>query len=122
LWNRGQSYKNATSNQFYDIESQPNTDWFAEVTQSGVVQETNASVSGGSMKTKYFLSGTYRDENGWLKTTYLKRYSFRINFEQQFNSYWKAGLLLNPSRTENQRQFEDFLQGGQQYAGSVFFS
>ncbi len=107
LWNRTRTFQNANPNQFYDVASQPNTDWFDLVSQQAGVQETSASVSGGTATNKFYFGTTYRDEDGWVKSTNLKRYSFRANIEQQFLDQWKAGIQLNPTRTVNNRQNED---------------
>lgn len=88
-------------------EEEPNTDWLDAVSQRGFVQEMSASVSGGSRSTKYYMGATYRDEDGWIKTTNLKRYSFRANIEQMISDKFMAGIQINPSRTENTRQNED---------------
>lgn len=121
LWNRTRTFLNSSSNQFYDVASQPNTDWFDLVTQKGVVQETNAGISGGTQTTKYFFGGTYRDEDGWVKSTNLKRYSFRANIEQQLGDKWLAGIQLNPTRTVNQRQNEDNNVASPQTYAALFF-
>ncbi|MEM6344667.1 MAG: TonB-dependent receptor [Bacteroidota bacterium] len=86
---------------------QPYSDWIDLVTQRGFLQEVSASASGGDANTSYFISGTYRDEDGYVVSTNLKRYSFRANINQRVNDRLTVGMTLNPSRTENNRQNED---------------
>lgn len=121
LWNRTRTYRNSPAREFYDVASQPNTDWIDLVSQQGNVQETNAGVSGGTQTTKFFFGGTYRDENGWIKSTNLKRYSFRANIEQQLGDKWLAGIQLNPTRTVNTRQNEDNNVASPQTYAVLFF-
>ena len=90
-----------------DPANETNTDWLDLVLQTGSMSETNASVRGGSENLSYFIGATYRDEDGYVKSTNLKRYSFRLNLEQRLGDKWRVGLNLNPTRTFNQRQNED---------------
>jgi TonB-linked SusC/RagA family outer membrane protein len=106
---------------FYDVASQPSTNWHDLVSQKGFVQEGNVGVSGGTQTTKYFFGGTYRDEDGWIRRTNLKRYSFRANIEQQISDKWTAGIQLNPSRTVNQRLNEDNNVSSPQTYSALFF-
>lgn len=59
------------------------TDWFHEVFNPARIQSHTVSASGGSDKSTYFMSVGYFDQQGTLLSTYLKRYSARIN--TQFN-------------------------------------
>lgn len=125
VWNYGseQSGFNRVDNpeQFYDVDAQPTANWLDLVTQDGFVQETSASVSGGNQSTKYYLGATYRDEDGWIKTTNLTRYSFRLNLEQQVSDKLTAGLQLSPTRTINTRQNEDNNVASPQTFSVLFF-
>lgn len=56
-----------------------NTDWFNEVTRTGVAQSYNLSVSNGTERGNYFFSMGYYDNNGLVKETDFNRISARIN-------------------------------------------
>lgn len=86
---------------------QPDADWANLIAQTGFLQEASASVSGASGGTNFYLSGTFRDQDGFTQTTNLKRYSFRANIDQQVNKWLKVGINLSPTRTVNTRQNED---------------
>jgi len=86
---------------------QPYTNWIDSVTRRAFLQQFNASVSGGDENTTYFISGTYRDEEGYVKRTEFQRYAFRANLEQRINNRVKVGLSVAPTQTRNQRQNED---------------
>ncbi len=111
----------ANPNLFYDVAAQPSTNWFDLVSQKAFVQESNVGVSGGTATTKFFFGGSYRDEDGWIRRTNLKRYSFRANIEQQIGERWKAGIQLNPSRTVNTRLNEDNNVASPQTYSALFF-
>jgi TonB-dependent starch-binding outer membrane protein SusC len=79
--------------------------WMDEVTQTGYMQETSASVSGGSERTTYYLSGTYRWEEGYIRNNELNRYSARLRLDHNLSETVRVGLSLNPSRTDNFRVY-----------------
>jgi TonB-dependent starch-binding outer membrane protein SusC len=65
--------------------------------------ETIFGVSGGDADTRYYASGTYKDEQGILRKTNAERYSLRMNVDQTFNAKWTAGLGVNILRSKSAR-------------------
>lgn len=111
----------ASAQIYADPASEPDAQWLDLVTREGQVQETSANVSGGTNTISYFIGGTYRDEDGWVESTNLKRYSLRMNLEARLGDKWRAGLNLNPTRTVNNRQNEDNnVASPQTYAALAF--
>ena len=55
------------------------TDWFKEITRTGVVQQYNLSVSNGSEKGNSFFSLGYYDNQGTIKKSNFNRLSARAN-------------------------------------------
>ena len=55
------------------------TDWFKEITRTGIVQQYNLSVSNGSERGSSFFSIGYYDNQGTIKDTYFNRLSARAN-------------------------------------------
>ncbi len=67
-----------------DPWSYPNTDWFAETLKDWSPQSNiNASVSGGTERTKYFLSMSAKTQDGFYRHsgTKYKQYDLRSNFD-----------------------------------------
>ena len=62
---------------------------------TGLGTDNNVSVSGGSDKTKYYVSGSYFLNQGIVKNTDFKRYSFRSNLDQTINNKLSFTLGLN---------------------------
>jgi TonB-linked SusC/RagA family outer membrane protein len=56
-------------------------DWLDEVTQTGIIQDHNVSVTGGSRYAKYFFSGDFLNQHGVVKGYNYKRYSLRMNMD-----------------------------------------
>tara|TARA_R110001592_G_scaffold148471_5_gene373503 strand:+ start:96048 stop:99086 length:3039 start_codon:yes stop_codon:yes gene_type:complete len=75
----------------------PQTIWQDEVIKAATIQNHNISLSGGTENTKYYLSGTYMDEEGVLKTSGYKKYSFRANVDVKINEMISLGMELSPS-------------------------
>ncbi|GAA4797136.1 TonB-dependent receptor [Olivibacter ginsenosidimutans] len=63
------------------------TNWFDEAYTKGNIQSYQASVSDGTEKIKYFLSGGYTNEKGTLATAFYKRYNFRANISDQIRKW-----------------------------------
>jgi TonB-linked SusC/RagA family outer membrane protein len=82
-----------------------NTNWQDELTQRGVSNNLNLSMSGASTENfSYFTSVGYQDQEGILKNSRLKRYSGKLNLNQRaFNGRLKIDYNLTASRTENLR-------------------
>lgn len=57
--------------------------------------DNNVSVSGGTDKTKYYLSGSYFYNQGIVKNTDFRRFSFRANVDQTLNRFLSFNLGLN---------------------------
>ncbi len=71
------------------------TDWFREATQNRVSQNHQLGFSGGNTKTTYSLSLNYRDDQGLLKTSFLKRYSTRLTIDDQVKKWLRIGGTLS---------------------------
>jgi iron complex outermembrane receptor protein len=81
------------------------TNWQDELTQRGVSNNLNLSMSGASTENfSYFTSVGYQDQEGILKNSRLKRYSGKLNLNQRaFNGRLRIDYNLTASRTENLR-------------------
>lgn len=65
------------------------------VFRTGFGTDNNISVSGGRDKTKYYVSGSYYYNQGIVKNTDYRRYSFRANLDQTLNNVISFNLGLN---------------------------
>lgn len=75
----------------------PQVVWQDEVLQTAPIQSYNLSLSGGNEKTRFYVSGTYTDEEGTLKTSWYKQYVVRANMDVKVNDVISVGLELSPS-------------------------
>lgn len=79
----------ANGNNLYD------TDWLKETTQHKISQNHQLGFSGGNERTTYTLSLGYRDDQGFLKRSYLTRYSGRFTIDDQVKKWLKVGGTLS---------------------------
>jgi TonB-linked SusC/RagA family outer membrane protein len=74
------------------------TDWFKEVTRTGVQQSHNVSIKGGTDVSKYMGSINYFSQDGVVKKNAMDRLTANFNNDWQITKYVKAGISLNISR------------------------
>jgi TonB-linked SusC/RagA family outer membrane protein len=67
------------------------TDWLDAVTQTGVIQDHNVSVSGGSEHVRYYISGDYMSQKGVVKGYDYERYTTRTNLDVNVTKYLTVG-------------------------------
>jgi TonB-linked SusC/RagA family outer membrane protein len=78
----------------YEVENYENghtIDWIDAVSQTGIQQNHNISVSGGDENINYYISGDILDQKGVVKGYNYKRYSLRTNIDAQVTDYLKIG-------------------------------
>lgn len=63
--------------------------------RTAIGTDNNVSISGGKDKTKYYASGSYFKNEGIIKNTDYRRYSFRVNLDQAFGNKVNFNVNLN---------------------------
>jgi TonB-linked SusC/RagA family outer membrane protein len=63
--------------------------------RSALGTDNTVSISGGTDKTKYYVSGSYFFNQGIIKNTDFQRYSFRTNIDQVLNKWATFNIGLN---------------------------
>lgn len=90
-----QQYADLMGEMGYKVDlTGPKTDWTKEVFQSGQNQNYQLSFSGGTDKSRYFVSGAITKDDGIVKPASYKRYSFRMNLDNQVKSWFKLSTNL----------------------------
>ena len=83
--------------QRYDeiMESGVNTNWRKYYyKQAAPVYNVDLSITGGSEKTAYYISGSYLNQEGTAPGSSLERYSFRSNFDVNAKDWLRFGATL----------------------------
>jgi len=77
-----------------------NTDWQSAVLRDAPQTTHNLNFSGGSDKTKYYLSLGLSDLDGINLANSMKKYSIRANIDQDINKWLSIGTNISVNRTE----------------------
>lgn len=78
-----------------------NTNWLDLAFRTGVTQNHTVSVSGGSDKTQFYVSGNYYKEQGTLIDNAKTAYNLRSNLTTKLSDKVKLSVLLNTIYTKN---------------------
>lgn len=87
--------------EFDAYENNKNYDWLDAVSRTGVQQNHVVSLSNASDKDSYYLSFGYSNNQGVIEKSGQKRYTGRINADQQIKTWLKVGTNTSFTRTEN---------------------
>ncbi|GGM96329.1 SusC/RagA family TonB-linked outer membrane protein [Dyadobacter beijingensis] len=71
------------------------TDWNKEVFTTGHNQNYQLNFSGGTEKNRYFVSGAITQDKGIIQPASYRRYSFRMNLDNQIKSWMKLTTNLS---------------------------
>ncbi|WP_255490520.1 TonB-dependent receptor [Dysgonomonas sp. 511] len=74
------------------------TNWAKEMYGTGYQQNYQASVSGSTDKTSYYVSGNYQQEKGVISPAEYDRFSFRSNISSEVTSWLKINTNMSFAR------------------------
>lgn len=77
------------------------TDWFEETYRTGYLQNYQLSVTDGTDKLRYYISGGYTNEKGVLDAAFYKRYNFRANLDNQIREWLNVSANVSYSDYSN---------------------
>ncbi len=98
-----ESQINAGGSPKYDNPSavQDVTDWQDEVYRTAPVSNYQLAFSGGSEKTQYYLALSLLNQKGIIDPSQFKRYSIKLNIDQQIYDWLKVGSSITWSKTNS---------------------
>jgi len=74
-------------------------DWQNAIFRSAIAQNHSLSISGGTDKTQFSVSGSWFDQDGIVIGSGFNRFNSRFNFDAQARSWLKLGGSLSFART-----------------------
>jgi TonB-linked SusC/RagA family outer membrane protein len=95
----------------------PNSDWQDAAFDSGWLRNHTLSVSGGSDKLRYFVSGNYMNNPGIMENSGYDRYSARVNLDTDVKKWFTVGVNAYGYRGK-----EDLGLYGTEQSGNLFYS
>jgi len=76
-------------------------DWTDETLINGLRQEYNMSVTGGTQRLKYYVSGSYLGDEGIIKSSHYNRFSSRMNVDYQAKDWLQIGTRMSYTYTNS---------------------
>ncbi len=83
--------RNAAGQSWEDSSQVTNTDWQSEIFRPAAISNYQLSFLGGTENATYSLIGSYYDQEGIIKGSDFKRYTFRINTTADVKPWLTAG-------------------------------
>ena len=83
------------------------TDWQDLAFQDGTTSQISLNASGGSEDTRFYVGGTYSDQQGILIGNDFERISGRLNLDHDVSDKLSFGINMGLSRSENGRVSND---------------
>ena len=82
-----------------DIAGAVNIDYWDLMTRTGVINEENLSISGGSEKVHYLLSMGHYNQKGVIENSGKQKFMARFNMDYSFNKYITTGVTASGTRS-----------------------
>ena len=76
-----------------------NTNWQDKIFKTGLQANYQLSASGGSDASRYYISGSYFDQEGIVKGTGSRRYTLRASYDAKLSRKLRIGLSIAPTFT-----------------------
>ncbi|MBO9619148.1 MAG: TonB-dependent receptor [Niabella sp.] len=90
----------------------PGINWQDQIMQTGVYQNYNLGIRGGSEQTKYSVSGSVFNQKGVIINTGMKRYTGRLSLDQTISNKFKVGTNVAITQTDIYGQQIRSIYGG----------
>jgi len=103
---RGDGYSDSEIQEEFDwlgIDPSINTDWQDEVLRTAPISNSSLSISGGSPRFRYLVSGSFFDQTGIVVGSSYNRASGRINLDLQATDKIDVALSMSLSQEVNDR-------------------
>lgn len=94
--------------------------WTDNSMRNGFRQEYNVSVSGGNDKLKYFLSGSYLENEGIVKASGFNRFNSRATVDYQAKKWLKIGTSMAYTYSKSDMPGDNDLDYASS-SGNIFF-
>lgn len=84
------------------LDPNVDTDWVKAMYRAGMQQSHSVSITGGTDKTQYYISGSYSDQQGVLTNNSMTRFTTYSKFDQKvLKNYLAFGITFNGAYQNN---------------------
>lgn len=87
----------------YYTANDPAKAYYDNTYQDAVLQKHSLTASGGTDKIKYFVSGSYFDQTGFVETTGFKKFNIRSNLDMKFTDNLSGTFKMSYNEGQNSR-------------------
>ena len=87
------------------------TNWQDAIFRTALQHQHQLSVSGGTEKVQYYVSGSYMNQDGTIIGSNFNRFSVRTNLDAQLKKWIKLGLNATYANTNDDLKLADSNQG-----------
>ncbi len=87
------------------------TNWQDAIFQTALQHQHQLSVSGGTDKVQYYVSGSYMSQEGTVIGSKFDRFSVRTNLDAQLKKWIKLGLTATYANTNDDLKLADGTEG-----------
>jgi TonB-linked SusC/RagA family outer membrane protein len=87
----------------YIVDQNGETDWQDEALRTGKMQNYSLSVSGGSTASRYYISGSYLNDQGLFKDNDYDKFNLRAKTDAKLSKRVNVGINLNPSYSKQRK-------------------
>ncbi|MCB2406683.1 TonB-dependent receptor plug domain-containing protein [Hymenobacter lucidus] len=94
-----------------DLGNLGTIDWQDELFRPAGIQSHNLSLDGLVNKTRYYVAADYLDQAGVIVKSGLRRYSLRLNLDQQLTRKLSVGLRASASQADQHHAGAEFDAG-----------
>ncbi len=106
----------AANGQLYDYEDEI-------YGNKGFITDTRLSATGGNERTRFYVGGSYRDEEGIIENTGFDRLSLRANIDHRISDIFDFTSTTNYVRSNSSRSFTgNENEGGLSYGYTLAFT
>lgn len=96
-----------------DPDNYPNTKFLEEIfSEKGVQTGHSITINGGNQDNKYYLSGSYLNQDGIIRRNNYERYNIRLNMENNFSTKLKLNSRIFGSFEERNEPQATANRGG----------
>lgn len=76
------------------------TDWFDEITRTGILNEEGISIDGGTEKARFQFSLNHFGQKGVVVNSGVEKYMARLGLELDLNKWLTTGITASGSQTD----------------------
>ena len=89
------------------LDTTASSNWQDLIFDTNPIQNYGVSFAGGDIKTRFFASLNYEDNQGILQNTQFQRYNARLNLDHTISDKFLTSIQFGFTRSDNQRVQND---------------